>query len=371
MAARKPANPGDSVYVVAVNDMNRIFSSAYSYNKGAWVLHQLRHIVGDTNFFNGLKDYRARFQGSAATTEDFAASMSDTCDRDLSNFFQQWVYGVGAPDYAYGTQNVTIGGQNYLRLRLRQTQNAAWPGVGTPGNAFAMPVDVRVDTAGGSTIYSVNNTERTQHFLLPTNGPATGVAIDPSNWILTYNKTAEAYVAGPAKIIATIPAPNASLGEGSGPTSVAITFSDNVIVPSGAITMTGPGGAPVSFTQVYTAATFTSRLNFAAPLGEGTYTVRVPATVTAGGIALDGEVVGGLLPSGNGIAGGQASFSFTVAGAPCAADFNQDGGIDGADIEAFFTSWEQGQADADVNVDGGVDGSDIEAFFLVWQAGGC
>ncbi|MCX5691819.1 MAG: hypothetical protein NTV94_18835, partial [Planctomycetota bacterium] len=56
---------------------------------------------------------------------------------------------------------------------------------------------------------------------------------------------------------------------------------------------------------------------------------------------------------------------------PCFADFNQDGGIDGADIEAFFTAWELGVAAADVNEDGGVDGADIETFFLAWQAGGC
>jgi subtilisin family serine protease len=55
----------------------------------------------------------------------------------------------------------------------------------------------------------------------------------------------------------------------------------------------------------------------------------------------------------------------------CAADFNQDGGVDGADIETFFLAWEVGDATGDVNRDGGVDGSDIESFFLVWAAGGC
>jgi outer membrane protein assembly factor BamB len=56
---------------------------------------------------------------------------------------------------------------------------------------------------------------------------------------------------------------------------------------------------------------------------------------------------------------------------PCAADFNQDGGIDGQDVEAFITTWEDGLFEADVNLDGGVDGGDIQAFFLVWEAGGC
>ena len=53
----------------------------------------------------------------------------------------------------------------------------------------------------------------------------------------------------------------------------------------------------------------------------------------------------------------------------CAADFNADGGVDGADIDAFFAAWEQGLAD--VNSDGGVDGDDVGAFFALWESGGC
>ncbi|MBS0195860.1 MAG: hypothetical protein JSR77_03800 [Planctomycetes bacterium] len=56
---------------------------------------------------------------------------------------------------------------------------------------------------------------------------------------------------------------------------------------------------------------------------------------------------------------------------PCYADFNQDGGIDGADVEAFFIAWEASDVIADVNQDGGVDGSDVETFFGAWEAGGC
>ena len=55
----------------------------------------------------------------------------------------------------------------------------------------------------------------------------------------------------------------------------------------------------------------------------------------------------------------------------CFADFNQDGGVDGADVEAFFTAWESGQSVADVNADGGVDGSDVDTFFAAWESGSC
>ncbi|MBX3410290.1 MAG: hypothetical protein KF859_10435 [Phycisphaeraceae bacterium] len=58
-------------------------------------------------------------------------------------------------------------------------------------------------------------------------------------------------------------------------------------------------------------------------------------------------------------------------GEPCYADYNQDGGVDGQDVEAFFLDWEAGDSAADVNQDGGVDGQDVEFFFLQWEAGGC
>jgi hypothetical protein len=55
----------------------------------------------------------------------------------------------------------------------------------------------------------------------------------------------------------------------------------------------------------------------------------------------------------------------------CAADYNQDGGVDGADVEAFFVDWQDGLFPADVNQDGGVDGADVQTFFTLWATGGC
>ncbi|MCX5690436.1 MAG: hypothetical protein NTV94_11750 [Planctomycetota bacterium] len=59
-----------------------------------------------------------------------------------------------------------------------------------------------------------------------------------------------------------------------------------------------------------------------------------------------------------------------VSGVPrCIADVNEDGGIDGSDIEAFFLIWEAGDSAADLNLDGGVDGGDVMTFFGRWEAG--
>lgn len=55
----------------------------------------------------------------------------------------------------------------------------------------------------------------------------------------------------------------------------------------------------------------------------------------------------------------------------CLSDFNEDGGIDGDDVTAFFFYWEQGELRADLNGDGGIDGADVEAFFRFWENGDC
>jgi hypothetical protein len=55
----------------------------------------------------------------------------------------------------------------------------------------------------------------------------------------------------------------------------------------------------------------------------------------------------------------------------CPADFDQDGGVTGADVEAFFLAFEAGEACGDTDLDGGVTGADVEAFFIAFEAGGC
>lgn len=57
--------------------------------------------------------------------------------------------------------------------------------------------------------------------------------------------------------------------------------------------------------------------------------------------------------------------------ARCPADYNDDGGIDGSDVQAFFNDWEGGLPASDVNCDGGIDGADVGAFFTAWENGGC
>jgi len=72
---------------------------------------------------------------------------------------------------------------------------------------------------------------------------------------------------------------------------------------------------------------------------------------------------------------GPQGFALVISGrvqttAPCPGDFNSSGGVDGDDVEDFFTAWAMSDSAADSNQDGGVDGADVESFFGFWQ-GGC
>ncbi len=330
MANRRPGTVNGSVYCYDTTNVNRIFSTDFSYYKGGWVLHQLRHVLGDATFFDVLATYRAAFEGSAATTADFAALASAAYGRDLSWFFDEWVYGIGAPAYATGWQNVNIDGRSYLRLRVRQTQSTSY-------GTYTMPIDVRVNFAAGNQTYKIFNDAATQYFVIPIAAPAASIVLDENAWILTTSKTSETYVNGPAKIVQTSPLPGAVVPLASAPSALTITFSESVTPTAAHFVLTSSRG-PVPFTLSYSATNFTATLDCGTPLAGGTYTLTVKDTLrtAVASIQLDGEIAApagaASLPSGNGIAGGDAVIPFIV---PPLGDLNEDGMVNGADVALF------------------------------------
>jgi aminopeptidase N len=330
MANRRPSTVNGSVYCYDTTDVNRIFSTDFTYYKGGWVLHQLRHVLGDDAFFNLLATYRAAFEGSAATTGDFAALASQAYGQDLSWFFNEWVYGTGAPAYATGWQNVNISGQSYLRLRVRQTQSS---GYGT----YTMPIDVRVNFASGNQTYKIFNNAATQYFLIPITASATSIVLDENAWILTTSKTSETYVNGPAKIVQTSPLPGAVVPLAGAPSAVTVTFSESVTPAVTDFVLTSSRGT-VPFTLSYSATNFTATLNCGAPLPGGAYTLTVKDSLrtAVASIQLDGEIASpaspASLPSGNGLAGGNAVIPFVI---PPVGDLNSDGSVNSADLALF------------------------------------
>ncbi len=163
-----------TIYVEDTTSIGRIFHGGLSYAKASWVLHMLRHIVGDETFFNGLKEYGDRYRFKSAVTEQFQAVMEEISGKDLDSFFKRWIYGEHYPIY-----NVIY---NYssddLILLIEQTQ---------PSEVFEMPIDIKATfTDNSEQFWVVQNNARWGLYTLPLSLGKTieSIELDPNEWIL-------------------------------------------------------------------------------------------------------------------------------------------------------------------------------------------
>jgi aminopeptidase N len=93
-----------------------------TYQKGSWLLHSLRGLLGDSAFFRGLTAYFKRYEHRNALSSDFARVMGQAAHQDLSWFFRQ---GLLQPGYPVLEVNSALAGGR-LRLTIRQAQKPAW-----------------------------------------------------------------------------------------------------------------------------------------------------------------------------------------------------------------------------------------------------
>ncbi|MBN8689804.1 MAG: hypothetical protein J0L72_03315 [Armatimonadetes bacterium] len=304
MASRKPAAFADSVYCYNITDPNRIFSSTYTYRKGAWTLHQLRHIVGDTKFFQILSAYRNAYSYQSAVTDDFIAICEQVYGRDLSWFFNRAVYGKEVPDYRWAWQTTTSNGKNYLLVYINHLQAAS-------SAPTIMPIDIRPTVGGVKQQKSVFNNARTQNFVIPLTGPATACTFDEDAWVLSSNVASTTFVAGGPSIVEVTPAPNSTVKSIS---QFKVTFHTAVTATAKSFRVVDKQtGESIPFVYSYSSTTNTATLAFAKPLRGGPFTLTVLDSVkaTANSKALDGEAgYSSTLPTGNGIPGGSAVFEF-------------------------------------------------------------
>ncbi len=310
MEQLQPGQVAGTVYCYDDSSPARIFSSDYSYLKAGWVLHMLRHVIGDDAFFATLAAYRAEFAFATATTADFERVAEQVSGRDLTWFFQEWVYQPGAPAYRYAWRPVNAAGRRWLELNVRQTQLSTYP-------TFAMPIDVTVATAGGATErLTAWNDAKSDYLLFPVSDTPAQVTLDPDHWILRTSVQTTTFVEGPPKVVAVTPAPG-SLAAPYAVGEVVVIFHEDVVAQADRFSLAGARTGPVAVTLAYEAAAFTARLTPAAPLAPDSYTLTISAALTSStGVALDGEVAGNALPSGDGLPGGAAEIRFTVGRPP-------------------------------------------------------
>ena len=100
-----------------------------AYPKGAWVLHMLRHRLGEDAFWKGLQEYGTRHRLKTVETADFRKAMEQVSGRSLERFFYDWTERPGHP--VLEVKTVYLPETKLARVHIKQTQ---------PGEAFHFPL---------------------------------------------------------------------------------------------------------------------------------------------------------------------------------------------------------------------------------------
>lgn len=145
--------------------------SVNSYQKGGWVLHMLRHRLGDGVFWEGIRAYYKRFQNANVMTADFREVMKAVSGEDLNPFFEQWLYAEGHPkikwDWKYGNGR--------LRININQVQDH---------HIFHFPLEIGIVKDGKLEITTVQVVEKSEKFEISVPTEPDALVLDPGLWLL-------------------------------------------------------------------------------------------------------------------------------------------------------------------------------------------
>lgn len=149
----------------------------FSYQKGGWVLHMLRHELGDDTFWKGIREYYTKYRNANARTSDFQAVMENVSGKQLDQFFQQWLNQPGFPEVVWGSRYDAA--KQALVIDVRQAQRT--------GPVFSIPLTFSIRGANGRELSRTPRlilTEQSQTFTVPLASKPGTVVIDPDNTVL-------------------------------------------------------------------------------------------------------------------------------------------------------------------------------------------
>jgi aminopeptidase N len=177
------SDPGGSVYCDDTTSVGRIFDGRLSYNKGAYVLHMLRWVLGDSAFFAGIRNYLLdpNLTFGYAHTSDLKAHLEGNTGISLNEFFNDWYYGQGYPFYTFRYEQKS---NNLLEITVNQTPSH------NSVSFFEMPLPFKVYFPDGTdTTYILSNTSNGQVFQLSTKSMMPdSIKFDPDRHILCLYK---------------------------------------------------------------------------------------------------------------------------------------------------------------------------------------
>jgi aminopeptidase N len=161
-----------SVKVPSTTSALRIFDGRLTYNKGAMLLHMLRWIMGDEDFFAGMRDFLIDRKYGYASTEDLRFNLEKnwTAQKDLKHFFDSWFEGQGYPIYKLTWQQE--GDKLFVKLDQTTSHNSV--------SFYELPIPIRVKYENGTEIFHrLEHINNGQFFELPTTGTISKIDFDP------------------------------------------------------------------------------------------------------------------------------------------------------------------------------------------------
>lgn len=184
-------------------DPSPILPNTLVYDKGAWVLHMLRGVIGDEAFFRFLRDWvddPARVQGSVQV-EDLVRAAEAAGGRDLGAFFDGWLRTDAVPVLGLETRTGHHGPRDTATATLRQRQ----------GTVLTVPVPLLLHLADGRRLPVTALLEAREQTFRWTPGTAVdSVTVDPDRALLAR------WEADPEPaLVVSGPAPNPVPGAGS------------------------------------------------------------------------------------------------------------------------------------------------------------
>ncbi len=168
-------NPNYRIIHDNLKDMNDVTTSQI-YQKGSWTLHMLRGVVGTENFWKGIKLYYNKYRDSHATVADFRRVMEEVSGKDLSGFFDQWLYKPGTLKYS-GNWRYDPASKE-ITIKLDQVQ--------TDGSLFKMPVEIAIfyPNQAKPQVRTVQANAKSNISSIRVDSEPQKIVLDPNMWIL-------------------------------------------------------------------------------------------------------------------------------------------------------------------------------------------
>ena len=125
------------------------------YEKGAWVLDMLRTEMGDSAYRDAIVNYLNQNAHGLVTTNKFKDACENAANKDLSTFFEQWVYRPDLPKMVFNAE--WIAESEELKMRFEQLQKI---NIRQPAFQFTLPVTIKTNQE--TYTYTLNFTSQTK-----------------------------------------------------------------------------------------------------------------------------------------------------------------------------------------------------------------